>query len=106
PYDGHGRHTASDPFSRPWPNEARRDPSRQNGTAKSWPASGRQTATSPKNTAENPARMLRESGRQQGATPPEGETPAGLLYRAPAVQAGRAVQPLRGEAADPCQASP
>src|ERR1019366_4817985 len=26
-----------------------------------------------------------------GATPPEGETPAGLLYRAPAVQAGRAV---------------
>ena len=28
PYDGHGRHTASDPFSRSAQNEARRDPSR------------------------------------------------------------------------------
>ena len=31
------------------------------------------------------------------------ETPAGLLHRAPAVQAGRAVQPLRGKPADPDQ---
>lgn len=28
PYDGHGRHTASDPSSPPRPNDARRDPSR------------------------------------------------------------------------------
>ena len=41
-----------------------------------------------------------------GRTPPEGETPAGLLHRAPAVQAGRAVQPVRGEPADPRPASP
>ena len=31
PYDGHGRHTASDPSSPPRPNDARRDPSRSGG---------------------------------------------------------------------------
>ena len=40
---GHGHtmatgDTASDPSPRSWPNEARRDPSRSTGTAKSWPA--------------------------------------------------------------------
>jgi RNA-directed DNA polymerase len=46
------------------------------------------------------------SGRVLGATPPEGQAPAGLLHRAPAIQAGRAVQPVRGEPADPRPATP
>ena len=40
-----------------------------------------------------------------GRKSPEGPAPAGLLHRAPAVQAGWAVQPLRGEPADPGPAS-
>ena len=45
-------------------------------------------------------------GRVLGAPSPEGETPAGLLHRALAVQAGRAVQPMRGKPADPRPATP
>jgi hypothetical protein len=40
-------------------------------------------------------------GRVLGAASPEGDTPAGFLYRAPAVQAGPAVQPMRGKLAAP-----
>ncbi len=35
-----------------------------------------------------------------GATPTQGQTPTGLRHRAPAVQAGRAVPPVRGRPAD------
>jgi RNA-directed DNA polymerase len=45
-------------------------------------------------------------GRVLGATPPEGPAPAGLLHRAPANQAGRAVHLVRGEPADKGPASP
>ena len=41
-----------------------------------------------------------------GATSPEGQTPTGLLHRAPAVQTGRTVHPVRGEPADPRPATP
>src|ERR1019366_5718825 len=52
PYDGHGRHTASDPFSRSAQNEARRDPSRSGGRLKSCPARDRE-----------PADIAKEDGR-------------------------------------------
>ena len=67
---GHGHtmatgDTASDPSPRPLPNEGEEGSLTSNRrTGKSWPARNGQAAASPKNAAENPARMLRESGRQ------------------------------------------
>ncbi len=75
PYDGHGRHRLG---SLPATVAKRRRggiPHVKNRTAKSWPASSGQAEASPKNTAGNPAEMVRKSGRQY---------PAGHVTEAPA----------------------
>jgi len=64
PYDGHGRYTASDPSSRPRPNDARRDLLRSNGTDVSWPARNRQAADITKDRGRTPsqdAQVIRPS---------------------------------------------
>src|SRR5260221_7174815 len=68
---GHGHtmatgDTASDPSPRPWPNEGEEGSlTLQRGRQDPGPRGHSKAATSPKSTAEDPARMLRKSGRQQ-----------------------------------------
>src|SRR5258707_5754604 len=58
--------TASDPSPRPWPNEGEEGSlTLQRGRQDPGPRGHSKAATSPKSTAEEPARMLRKSGRQQ-----------------------------------------
>src|SRR5215470_1411171 len=56
--------TASDPFSRAWPNEARRDLHLRTRRHDPGPLQSQPAAASPKSTAKDPAQMLRKSGPQ------------------------------------------
>jgi hypothetical protein len=71
PYDGHGRYTALDPFSRSGTNEPRGGvPRVQERLILARSSARRPMQASSKSTAESRAYMLRKSGRQQASRRP------------------------------------